>query len=74
MLLEVEAADHEVDCSVCLLDDVQLEVHEVLVLLEPSEVELEVEVLQEALPVVSTLELEVEAPLEMVEVFLEVVE
>ena len=44
--------DREVDCNAYLLDDVQLEVHEVLVLLEPLEVDLEVEVLQEVLPVV----------------------
>ena len=34
-LLEVEVVvDHEVHCNVCLLDDVLLEVHEVLVLPE----------------------------------------
>ena len=47
--------------------------HEVLVLLEPSEVDLEVEVLEEVLPVVSTLELKV-AMLPVVELVLEVVE
>ena len=43
---------HELGSDVYLLDDVLLEVHEVLVLLGPSEVDLEVEVLQEVLPVV----------------------
>ena len=44
---------HEVDCSACLLVDVLLEVPEVLELLVPSEVDLEVEVLVVVLPVVS---------------------
>ena len=41
------------DCSACLLVDVLLEVLEVLELLVPSEVGLEVEVLVVALPVAS---------------------
>ena len=52
MLLEVEVLDREVDCSACLLDDVQPEVRQVLVLLEPLEVNPSVEVLQEVPPVV----------------------
>ena len=48
----VVVVDHEVDCNVCLLDDVLLEAHEVLVLFESLEVDLEVAVLPEVLPVV----------------------
>ena len=43
---------HEFDCSVCLLSEVLLEVHEALVLLELQEVDLDVVVLPEVWPVV----------------------
>ena len=46
---------HEVDCSAFLLDDVLLEVHEVLELLAPSEVVLEVAELEVVLLVFSTI-------------------
>ena len=44
---------HEVDCNTFLLDDVLLEVREVLELLVPLVVVLEVVVLEVELPVVS---------------------
>ena len=64
--------DNEVDCNVCLLDDVLLEVLEVLALLVPGVVVLEVVELPEVLRFVRTWVLEVEQ-LEVVEVDLEAV-